>query len=112
MQAIRQIYESLPDVIRVPAELRRRKVEVIILPLDENEAEAVKKTARPQFGNARGQVTMSDDFDAPLNEFQAETKQLDANGYPLGFFEETFGSIPDLPKREAQPALQSREEVE
>ena len=36
MEAIRQIYESLPNVISVPPELRRRRVEVIILPLDEN----------------------------------------------------------------------------
>ncbi len=69
MQAIRQIYESLPDVINVPAELRRRKVEVIILPLDEDETEVVAEKPRPQFGNARGQVTMSDDFDQPLEDF-------------------------------------------
>lgn len=69
MQAIRQIYESLPDVINVPAELRRRKVEVIILPLDENETEIVAETVRPQFGNARGQVTLSDDFNEPLEDF-------------------------------------------
>lgn len=69
MQAIRQIYESLPDVISVPSEMRRRKVEVIILPLDEGEIEIVAETARPQFGNARGQVIMSDDFDAPLEDF-------------------------------------------
>lgn len=67
MEAIRQIYESLPDVISVPAEMRRRKVEIIILPLDENETETNK--AHPQFGNARGQVTMSDDFDQPLEDF-------------------------------------------
>ena len=69
MQAIRQIYESLPDVINVPAELRRRKVEVIILPLDESETETIAEKPRPQFGNARGQVTMSDDFDEPLEDF-------------------------------------------
>ena len=36
MEASRQIYESLPNMISVPPELRRRRVEVIILPLDEN----------------------------------------------------------------------------
>lgn len=36
IEAIRQIYESLPNVISVPLKLRRRRVEVIILPLDEN----------------------------------------------------------------------------
>jgi hypothetical protein len=69
MQAIRQIYESLPDVISVPSEMRRRKVEIIILPLDENEPEIVADKPRPQFGNARGQVEISDDFDAPLEDF-------------------------------------------
>jgi len=73
MEAIRQIYESLPDVISVPAEMRRRKVEIIILPLDENETETSK--ARPQFGNARGQVAMSDDFDAPLEDFAEYMQQ-------------------------------------
>ncbi len=67
MEAIRQIYDSLPDVISVPAEMRRRKVEVIILPLDETETILEKPV--PQFGNARGQVTISDDFDAPLEDF-------------------------------------------
>lgn len=69
MEAIRQIYDSLPDVISVPAEMRRRKVEIIILPLDENETETISIKPRPQFGNARGQVSMSDDFDAPLEDF-------------------------------------------
>lgn len=35
MPVVRHIYESLPNIITVPAELRRRRVEVIILPLDE-----------------------------------------------------------------------------
>ena len=37
MDAIRQIYESVPDTITIPPEWRRRRVEVIILPLDEGE---------------------------------------------------------------------------
>lgn len=69
MQAIRDIYESMPDVINVPNELRRRKAEIIILPLDEIESENDAEKARPQFGNARGQVTMSEDFDEPLDDF-------------------------------------------
>ena len=69
MEAIRQIYDSLPDVISVPAEMRRRKVEIIILPLDENEAETISENPSPQFGNARGQVSMSEDFDQPLEDF-------------------------------------------
>jgi ribosome biogenesis SPOUT family RNA methylase Rps3 len=35
MEPIRQIYEKLPEVITVPDELRDRRVEVILLPLDE-----------------------------------------------------------------------------
>jgi len=46
MEAIRQIYDSLPDVISVPAEMRRRKVEIIILPLDENETETILENPR------------------------------------------------------------------
>lgn len=34
MQFIRQIYDDLPDFIPVPAELKHRKAEVIILPLE------------------------------------------------------------------------------
>ena len=37
MQMLRQIYESVPNMIPVPAALRRRRVEVIMLPLDEVE---------------------------------------------------------------------------
>jgi hypothetical protein len=35
MNVSRQIYESIPDTISIPPEWRRRRVEVIILPLDE-----------------------------------------------------------------------------
>ena len=41
MQMLRQIYESVPNVIPVPAALRRRRVEVIMLPLDEVETPPV-----------------------------------------------------------------------
>ena len=37
MQAIRRIYEDSPGVIQIPTNLRGRKIEIIILPLDENE---------------------------------------------------------------------------
>ena len=36
MDAVRKIYEDVPDTIPVPPELRHRKVEVIILPLDDD----------------------------------------------------------------------------
>ena len=35
MQAIRQIYADLPESIVMPIEFRHRKVEIIILPLDD-----------------------------------------------------------------------------
>ena len=36
MDAVRKIYDEVPDTISIPPELRHRKVEVIILPLDED----------------------------------------------------------------------------
>jgi hypothetical protein len=35
VQTVRKIYESLPKVIRVPDALKNRRVEVILLPLDD-----------------------------------------------------------------------------
>ncbi|MGO8716609.1 MAG: hypothetical protein ACLQSX_12160 [Smithella sp.] len=35
MDVVRQIYESLPESIRMPDSLKNRPVEVILLPLDE-----------------------------------------------------------------------------
>ena len=35
MEAIRQIYECSPELISLPLGLRNRRIEVIILPLDE-----------------------------------------------------------------------------
>jgi hypothetical protein len=35
MQAVRQIYSDLPESIIMPIEFRHRKVEIIILPLDD-----------------------------------------------------------------------------
>lgn len=39
MEAIRQIYESGPDFVTIPPELRRRRLEIIILPLEEKDKE-------------------------------------------------------------------------
>ncbi len=71
MDAIRQIYERIPGTIIIPPELRDRRVEVIIFPLDQNED---KKT---------------------------NVSAVDENGWPIGFFEATFGSAPDLPERDS-----------
>ena len=81
MEAIRQIYERIPGTITIPLEFRDRRVEVIILPLDQGEAKKLNGTA------------------------------LDENGWPIGFFEATFGSAPDLPEREAQGEYEVREEL-
>jgi hypothetical protein len=38
--------------------------------------------------------------------------ERDAKGWPVGFFEETFGSIPDFPERESQGEYEEREPLE
>ncbi len=49
----------------------------------------------------------------PLDEVVVNDKPtaVDANGWPVGFFEETFGSIPDFPEREPQGEYEIREEL-
>ena len=76
MEAIRQIYDKVPATIDVPPELRDRRVEIIMLPLDAGK---------------------------PI---------VDSNGWPAGYFDETFGSIPDFPERDPQGAYEQREEFE
>jgi hypothetical protein len=73
MEAMRQIYERLPDTLTTPENLRQRRVEVILIALDET----------------------------------AETR-----GWPLGFFETTYGSLPELPEREPQGEFETREPLE
>jgi hypothetical protein len=81
MTPFRQIYEDLPATIEVPAGLRHRRVEVILLPLDE----AVKQNGE---------------------------QAVDANGWPIGFLEETFGSVPDIVERPSQGNFEDRESLE
>ncbi len=38
--------------------------------------------------------------------------ETDSNGWPIGFIEETFGSLPDLPEREPQGDYEQREPLE
>lgn len=45
-------------------------------------------------------------------EDKTQQEALDANGWPIGFFEETAGSIPDLPEREDQGEFEQRLELE
>ncbi len=82
MTYFRQIIEVLPETITVPPELRHRRVELIILPLDES--------------TANGKATA-----------------VDANGWPLGFFEETEGCWAGEPLvREPQGDYETRLEFE
>ena len=51
MEAIRQVYEKLPEVITVPPELRDQRVEVILQPLEEEpdiQALAAEWGVRPE----------------------------------------------------------------
>ena len=49
----------------------------------------------------------------PLIEQEPESRSgVDANGWPIGFFEQTSGSIPDLPEREPQGEYEERLELE
>lgn len=80
MTYFRQVYNDLPATINVPLALQHRRVEIIILPLDD------------------------------IAE-KATDAQMDANGWPIGFFEETFGALPDLPEREPQGDYEIRDEI-
>ena len=79
MDYFRRTYENAPPTITIPANLRHRKVEIIILPLEEKENSVV---------------------------------EVDANGYPLGFFEETAGCLADDPiERAPQGEYELREAI-
>jgi hypothetical protein len=84
MEAIRQVYEKLPEVITVPAEMRDRRVEVILLPLDEEP-----------------------DVAALAAEFGMKPEEL-ADPEVLRF----AGSIPDFPPRGPQGEYPVRQELE
>ena len=48
----------------------------------------------------------------PLDKSEVkQSVETDANGWPIGFFERTFGSIPDLPERESQGDYETRLEL-
>lgn len=62
------VKERLPDLI----DAALRGEEVLILKDDQEAVRLVPVEAprrRPQFGSARGLVTMADDFDTPLEDF-------------------------------------------
>ncbi|MCP4105636.1 MAG: hypothetical protein GY749_08885 [Desulfobacteraceae bacterium] len=54
MNAVRQLYENLPKVINVPDVLKNRRVEVIMLPLDEED--------KPEKQNTRRKMNPIDEF--------------------------------------------------
>lgn len=82
MSYFRQIIEALPETLIVPAELRNRRVEIIMLPLDE-----VAPNGKPA--------------------------AVDANGWLVGFFEETEGRWSGEPLvREPQGDYETRLEFE
>lgn len=84
MDAIRQVYEKMPEMITIPAEMRDRRVEVILLPLDEEP-----------------------DIAALAAEFDMKPEEL-ADPEVLRF----AGSIPDLPSRAPQGDYPIRQELE
>lgn len=81
----RKVYETAPESVIIPDELRNQRVEVLILPLEKILAH--NRTEQPG------------------------DQLLDANGWPLDFFENTYGSLPDLPERSPQGGYDLREEL-
>jgi hypothetical protein len=64
----RHIYRHAPAAVPLPPELHDRRVEVIVLTIDDASPEDARRSEN-------------------------------ALGWPAGFFEETFGSVPDHPAR-------------
>jgi hypothetical protein len=83
MEAIRQVYEKLPETITIPPALRDRRVEVLLLPLDEE----------PNIA-------------ALAAEFGMKPEDL-ADPEVLKF----AGSIPDFPPRAPQSEYPARQEL-
>lgn len=81
MTYYRHVYRNAPATVPLPPELHDRRVEVIVLPLDEAAA-------------------------------HGEQRAVDGLGWPAGFFEETFGSVPDYPERSPQGSYDDREPIE
>lgn len=84
MEAIRQVYERLPETITIPPALRDRRVELILLPLDEEP-----------------------DVAALAAEFGMKPEEvIDLHGLRFA------GSIPDFPPRAPQGEYEVRQELE
>lgn len=48
----------------------------------------------------------------PITTQPEQTEQLDANGWPIGFFEATAGCLSDFPDRDPQGEYEKRLEPE
>jgi hypothetical protein len=84
MEAIRQVYEKLPETITIPPALRDRRVEVILQPLE-------------------------DELDLATLAAQVGMKLEDVKDlHALRF----MGSMPDFPPREPQGEYELREEFD
>jgi len=70
MNAIREIVKPVDQkiIINIPDGFSEvREFEVILLPLDELKTNA--KSRKDLFGKYQGKISMSDDFNKPLDEF-------------------------------------------
>ncbi len=63
MQPIRIIYSNLPDILEIPKELKNKKAEIIIWPLEQSDEKKLQK--RP-FGLAKNDFQIPDSFFDPL----------------------------------------------
>lgn len=54
MEAIHKIYERIPAMIPIPEEVQNRRVEIIIVPLDEQVATNREKTGDPDIAEFFG----------------------------------------------------------
>jgi hypothetical protein len=74
MQPIRIIYEDTPDSIPIPEQLRHRKTEIILWPLEdaasstEPTSDADSRQRKP--GSARGKLTIMADDQEHLDDFE------------------------------------------
>jgi len=69
---IEEAKDHLPDLIDAAV----KGEEIVITKDDQHRVKLVpiqNTKARPQFGSGKGLITMSDDFDAPLEDFEEYT---------------------------------------
>ncbi|MDR3246902.1 MAG: DUF2281 domain-containing protein [Prevotellaceae bacterium] len=69
---IRTFYTPDSNIVAlsIPDRYVGTELEIIIFPLKEPVYEMTGSTKMPIFGCAKGQFVMSDDFDAPLDDFK------------------------------------------